>query len=146
MNKSMLSHINMQNQALWNGVVAGASLNNERALQNYAEELVSTYAHYMDEQYYLSLDELPEPEQNELVRLYMEFTDRETSECIYGNDFSIENDFTCALLSMLSNDCQKTRDELSNVMRKNIITYYSDSLQKVLDDACESGNVVWGKF
>ncbi len=144
MNNLMLQHNYVQNQASRIGVFAGASLNNEQSLYTFAQELVSQYGKYFDEQYYLSLDELPDSEQNELVRLYMEFTDRETSECIYGNDFSIENDFTCALLAMLANNCQKTRDELSNVMRKNIITYYSDSLQTILDDACDE--IVRGDF
>lgn len=174
MNKISLQHNYMQNQvSSWiddpfdlKGTFAGvASLSNEKTLYNYAEELVSRYAQYIDDQFELPLEMLPDDEQNELARLYLEFTDRDLSECIYGNDLSIESEFTCAILSILKNDCQQTREVLSTIVRKNILTYYSEALQGMLDDACEthlsnemeeagfhssrdldSGEVVWGKF
>jgi hypothetical protein len=112
-------------------------MSHKRNLENYAEQLVSHSGKYEDGQYELSFSELADHEQNELAYLYIEATDREVNECIYGNDFSINNDFTCALLAMLQDDCEETRERLSNVTRKNIITYYEKSLQTVLDDACE---------
>ena len=137
----------------------------QQSLAEYAEELVSNYATYHDDRFNLSLSNLPESEQNELVRLYLEENDRDLSECIYGNDFSIENDYTCALLKMLQNDSQENRDNFAGITRKNIITYYMKTLQDTLDDAChlyqcnmqeeagfyaqqcrESGDVYWSRY
>jgi hypothetical protein len=142
-----------------------ANVNHQRNLSNYAEELVAHYAKYECEQYLLSLHDLPESEQKELTRLYMESTDRETGECVHGNDFSINNEYTCALLFMLQDDSQENRNKFAEVTRKNIISYYKLSLQEILDSACsqylqnmmneqgfysyrdqEHGDIVWGKF
>lgn len=141
------------------------SVNHKRNLSNYAEQLVTLYAKYQNDHYELYLDMLPDSEQNEIARLYIESTDRETSECVYGNDFSIENEYTCALLAMLQDDSKENRAKFAEVTRKNILTYYKESLQEIIDNACETffynmmddrgyhaqtdmehGDVVWRKY
>ncbi|WP_045099304.1 hypothetical protein [Legionella micdadei] len=112
-------------------------MNHKINIFNYAEELVAHYAKYRYDQYELSLSDLPESSLNELARLYIEHTNREVNECINGDDFSINNDFTCALLAMLQDDSQENRERFAEVTRKNILTYYKESLQKVLDEACQ---------
>jgi hypothetical protein len=107
----------------------------KRSLSDYAQELVYNHGTYDGEFYNLSFTKLHEDEQSELVRLYMDSTDRDTSECVHGDDFSIDNDYTCALLALLKNDCQETRDTFADVTRKNVIKYYSKALQDVLNDA-----------
>ncbi len=145
MNKAIVQHNNLKNQESsrnddpfdlpW--VMQGATtLNHTSNLHFYAQELVIHYAKLGSEEYTLDFSDLPEYAQNELVRLYMEFTGRETSECVHGNDFSIDNDYTCALLAMLKDDNKETRDSFAQITRKNIIAYYLDDLQKCLDDAC----------
>lgn len=175
MNKISLSQICIQNQqpSSWNddpfnlrGNFAGvANMNHQISLSDFALDLVSTYAHYSCDQFELSLDMLGEDDQNELVRLYIDSTGRDLTECVNGSDFSIENDYTCALLALLKNDCQETRDTFADITRKNILTYYKDSLNELLVTACdtylnsqmseqgfyssqdrEHGDVVWGKF
>lgn len=121
---------------LGNAVKGLTNMNHERYLSNYAEELVARYAKYEYDTYTLNFNDLPDEEQSELTRLFMESTDRETSECVYGNDFSINNDFTCALLAMLQDDCEETREKFAEVTRKNIIIYYEKSLQEVINEAC----------
>ncbi len=146
MNIISLSHNYVQKQPSWNddpfdlkGKFAGvAILSHEKLLFNYADELVAHYAKYNSDQYELSIDMLPESELNELARLYLEYTDRDLTECVNGNDLSIDNEYTCALLNMLKDDCQKTRDALSNIMRKNIISYYAESLQNLLSTSCDA--------
>lgn len=141
------------------------NMNHKKNLADYAGELVAHYAKYESEHYELFLLDLPDDEQGELARLFIEATGRETSECIYGNDFSIENAFTCALLSMLQDDSKENREKFAEVTRKNTINYYEKSLQLVLDEACnnylhsmnneagsyaiqdqDSGEIFWGKF
>jgi hypothetical protein len=148
MNKISLSHNNIQNQqdSSWNddpfdlkGAFAGvANMNHTTNLRDYAEALVANYAKYVDDQYELFLSNLPGDEQNEVARLFIEASDREVNECVYGNDFSIESDYTCALLAMLRDDCVDTRENFAQVTRKNILTYYHKSIQDVLDTACNS--------
>lgn len=113
-------------------------MNHERNLNDFAEELVANYAKFDDESFYLSLSKIPDDEQGELARLYMEYTDRDTSECVYGEDFTIDNEFTCALLALLKEDSHENRVNLAEVTRKNTILYYKKSLQKVIDEACDA--------
>ena len=120
-----------------NNVKGLARMSHQRTLSNYSEQLVAEYANYSCDQYDLPLSKLPEFEQNELARIYIEATGRETGECIYGDDFSINNDFNCYLLAMLANDSRETRENFAEATRKNIIIYYEKSLQKILDDACD---------
>jgi len=140
-------------------------VNHKINLSNYAEELVAHYAKFEGDQYELFLSDLPESSQNELAWLYLESTNREVNECVHGNDFAIDNDYTCALLAMLQDDSQENRERFAEVTRKNILTYYRESLQSVIDDACyvyyqnimneqgyyshrdmEHGEYYWSKF
>jgi hypothetical protein len=148
MNARSLAHTIIKNQqeSSWSddpfqlkGAFKGVkTINHKEQLSQFAEELVYQFGTFNDNQYSLDLSDLSEFDQNELARLYMECTDRETGECVHGDDFSIDNNFTCALLNMLQNDCIETREEFANVTRKNIITYYAESIQDVLNDACHN--------
>jgi len=176
MNANSVAHAYVQNQqSSWiddpfhtgTHVVKGVTkrMSHKKNLENYAEELVASYAKFVCEQYELTLDMLPYDEQNELVRHYIESIDREIEYACYGADESINSDYLCALLSMLHNDCQETREHFAEVTKKNLLTYYAQSLQEVLDDACHSyhqainneqglyaqqdsdtGEVYWGRF
>ncbi|SRR6266481_5700741 len=140
-------------------------VSNQQNLSDYAQELAYTFGSHNGSHFELSLIDVPEDEQGELVRLYMDSTGRETSECVHGNDFSIDNDFTCALMALMKEDCQETRDTFADITRKNILNYYANSLQIILDEAChdllcalnnesglysyqdtESGETVWSQF
>lgn len=172
MNNISLSQVITKNQPSWNddpfdfkGDFAGvASLSHEKRLFNFTDELVANYAKFVNDQYQLPINTLPDFEQNELARLYLEYTDRDLTECVNGNDLSIDNDYTCALLNMLRDDCQQNRDALANIMRKNIVAYYANSLQDLLNSSCddyhnnvmsdngycssrdmEHGDIVWSK-
>ncbi len=150
---------------LGNTVKGLTYLNHKRNLSDYALELVGQYAKYSSEQYELSLDMVPEEDQNELARLYIESIDREIEWACYGSDQSINSDYLCALLAMLQDDCEETRQRFAEVTRKNIIVYYTTPLQEIIDDACHnylhsmnnesgyyanqdtnSGEIYWRKF
>ena len=140
-------------------------LNHKQQLSHYAQELVADYGKYNYDYCKLNLLDLSTDNQNELLRLYIETTGRELTESVNGDDFSINNNFTSALLLMLHNDCQETREHFAEVTRRNLLTYYKQSLQDVLDEAChdywcalnaeqgyysqqdsESGEIFWGRF
>jgi len=156
--------IKMDPFVLGNTVKGLTNMDHEKNLSNYAEELVANFAKFSVDHYELYLDMLPEYEKNELVRLYIEATDRDLSECIYGDDLSINSEFTCALLSMLRDDCLDNRERFAEVTRTNVITYFENPLHKYLEHACnlylilannengyyahtsqESGEIFWSK-
>ena len=145
--------------------VVKKTLNNQQLLCDYAEELVTNYAILVDGFYELPLDMLSEFDQNELVRLYIESVDRDIEDAYYGSEKNIEGGFMCALLAMLQNDCMETREVFATVTRKNIIDYYFEILQDLLNDACntythmvndeqgryantdpDTGEIYWGIF
>lgn len=145
--------------------VVKKTMSNQERLTSFAEELVTNYAFLVDHFYELPLHMLSEYDQNELVRLYIESIDREIEWACYGSDQSIESSFMCSLLAMLQDDGPITRNEFAITTRKNMIIYYSDILQELLNDACnsytqfvndeqgryantdpETGEIYWGIF
>lgn len=119
------------------GFVTGVTaVNHQRSLDDQTQELVARYAKYSFDQYELTLDMLPEYEQNELARLYIESIDRQIEWACYGDDESINSEFLCAMLAMLKNDCQETRQKFSEITRRNILYYYKDILNEILENAC----------
>src|SRR6185503_16863651 len=172
MHERSVSHAIIKNQDIdndpWNlGVhfTKGLVMSKEKRLSNFAEELVATNARLSCDQYYLSFDSLSDDDKNELARLYIDASDRDLSECLYGDDLSIDNEYTCALMSMLKDKSQESIEKFAEVTRNNIIKYYEETLQAIIDDACdtylrnineangyhshidqEHGDVYWGKF
>ncbi len=112
------------------------TMTHKRNLYCYAESLVSDYAKHNGDTYQLFLCDLPQDEQGELARLYLETIDRELTECVHGQDFSSDNEYTCALLELLKEDSIENRERFAEITRKNVITYYEPTLQIILDEAC----------
>lgn len=172
-NSLQYSYIQNQQQSSWiddpfdlkesfKGIM---NVNHQRNLEDYTRELVSNYGTYDCNSCEINLSDIPLNEQYELARLYIEYTGRDISECVNGNDFSIENGYTCALLSMLKNDCDETRQKFAQITQNNIVSYYADVLQDELDRQCEDfinslhnelemysqqdnehGDIIWGRF
>lgn len=144
MNNVSLSHTHVKNQSSWiddpfglKGFIKGVvPLCHERNLEDYANEIVANYAIFNGNGYELFIDKLSTPYQLELARHYIESIDREIEWACYGDDQSIDSEFLCALLAMLKNSTQQTREKFAQVTTKNILTYYKDKLQEILDEAC----------
>ena len=113
-------------------------MNHQRNLDNYAEELVDLYGRFDNDCYYLSFSDLPDDAQLEFARLFIESTDRDLSECIYGDDLSINSEFTCALLTMLKDNTEESREKFSQTTITNIIKYYESTFDTLLDEACNT--------
>jgi hypothetical protein len=116
-----------------NGV---AQMNHEAILYHFTQELVNQYAKFINDQFDLSLDMLSEDDQNELLRLYIESENREIENACYGDDESINSNFICSMLAMLQNNSTESRENFAETTRKNLLAYYSKSLERILDDAC----------
>lgn len=113
-------------------------MSNQRSLDDYAEHLVHEYARHVQNRTTLPFHMLEESEQNELVRLYIEANDRDFQDGWFGGDYTPDSEFNCALLRLLSDDSEETRQNLSNVIRRNIVKSHQQYLQDVLDNAVES--------
>lgn len=146
MDRQSLQHNTIQNQPSWNddpwdlkGEFAGvANIRSQRHAYSYAEELVADYAIFDGVHYNLLFSNIPEDEQGELAYLFMDSTDRDTTECVHGSHIAIDNAYTCALLSMLQDDSEDNREAFARITRKNIIVYYSKILQELIDAACNN--------
>lgn len=144
--KNSLTYVNTRNQTTFSedpfdiglSFTQGSSmLSHERALELYAEELVSKFAKYECEEYRLDTESLPDAERAELTRLFLESIDREfETESILGGDYSINSDYNCALLAMLKDNNAETRANLASITARNIQKYYDKELQSVLIGAC----------
>lgn len=112
-------------------------MNHQRNLDDYLQELVYSYGKHVGDNYELDLDKLSSPCQLELARLYIESIDREIEWACYGEDQTLNSDFLCALLAMLKDSTAKTRFNFAQVTTRNVLVYYKDTLQKLLDEGCE---------
>lgn len=120
------------------GIVTGVSKvsDNQNNLNNYIQELVASYGEYTSDNCEIHLDMLTEEEQDELLRLYIESIDREIEYACYGDDDSINNDFLCAMLKMLQCNNDESRENFALITRKNLLSYYKNTLENLLDEGC----------
>lgn len=118
--------------------VKGLTQMQKEDLYNYAEELVGIYGKFKDDRYELTLDMLPKPIQYDLCRIFIESIDREIENACFGNDESINNDYLCAMLAMLESNTAQNRERFAKITQKNLLNYYRENLNNLLDNACES--------
>lgn len=144
MNVVNLAHVRLKNQendnllGFTNQVTGVTKISrHERNLRDYALELVGSFAKFKSDHFELSLEMLLETYQLELTRLYIESIDREIEYACYGEDETLNSDFLCAMLSMLHDSSSETRENFAQITIKNILKYYKNTLQKILDEACE---------
>jgi len=146
MNALSLAYSNAQKQESWSddpfdikGFVTGVTkiLDHERNLRDYALEMVANFGKFKSDHYELNLDMLSTSYQLEFARLYIESIDREIEWACYGDDQTLNSDFLCAMLAMLKDSNPKTRAKFAQVTTVNILTYYKDTLNNLLDTACE---------
>ena len=146
MNALSLAYSNAQKQESWSddpfdikGFVTGVTKisDHQRNLRDYALEMVASFGKFKDDHYELNLDMLSTPYQLEFARLYIESIDREIEWAFYGDDQSINSDFLCALLAMLKDSNPRTRAKFAQVTTVNILKYYKDTFNDLLETACE---------
>lgn len=146
MNALSLAYSNAQKQESWSddpfdikGFVTGVTKisDHQRNLRDYALEMVASFGKFKDDHYELNLDMLSTPYQLEFARLYIESIDREIEWACYGDDQSLNSDFLCALLAMLKDSNPRTRAKFAQVTTVNILKYYKDTFNDLLENACE---------
>jgi len=100
-----------------------------KKINNYTSYLVEEYAIKKHGFYSLYADELPELELNTLTNLYLDYYDREIND-------AVDDDVASAIISMLKDNTQYSRDDLSELIRKKVINQYKDEMQSLLDECC----------
>ena len=146
MNRLSLAYCNAQKQSSWiddpfdlKGFVTGVTpLSNQNSLENYAIDLVSSYGEFIGDNYELNFEKLSSPYQFELARLYIESIDREIEMACYGDNPDLNSDFLCAMLVMLKDNSPKSRANFAQITLKNIVIYYKETLQEILDNAASN--------
>lgn len=111
-------------------------MNHYRNLVNFIDELISLQAKFDGDVYNLDINSLDEDDQGKLVALKLEESDRDTSECVHGLDFTLDNDYSCALLNMLSQNTEESRENFSRLVSRNTFLYFRKSLQSLIDERC----------
>ena len=110
-------------------------MNHYRNLTNYVDSLISYKAERTPEGLLISLDDLDDDEIGKMATLFLEYDDRDTTECFADHtSYAIDDDITCALLKMLKNDSAENRQEFANLVRKNTIRKYTPKMQEMLDE------------
>lgn len=108
----------------------------QKQLQSLLHDLVGNYADFDGDTYSLHLDDLPDDEQGKLASAYLETINRDVNECVWGNDFTTDSTYVCAMLKMLKDPSDKNRDDFARLVNKNILIYFHDNLQDFINDAC----------
>lgn len=113
------------------------TMTHQQRLNSYIDDLILDKAKRKSDGYYLSIDNLDDDELGQLAYLLLECDDRDTTECFYEADqFSIDDNITCALLNLLKEDSDENREELASLIRHNTIKKYSKRIESLLDEHC----------
>lgn len=99
-----------------------------RNLKRYLHELIESYAEFTGDTYTLSLSSLHDDEQGRLAMIYMAANGLDSYEFLMG--------FESSLFSMLEDDNIDTREDFARLVKKKIIAYYTNTLQDLINDAC----------
>ena len=113
--------------------------NNYRILINYIDLLVLNYNENanINDGYSLNFDRLNEHEMSNLTRLYIEYNDRNTSECFTYSDKSYQDDdISCALIELLKNPTYDNKEKLSDLILNRSIEIHKKEIQALIDERC----------
>jgi hypothetical protein len=113
-------------------------------LHRYICELIADKATYDKDIQGLSLsvDDLSYEDQGELAALFLEYNERDTTDCFNNpNQTSIDDDITIALLKLLKKDSLNNRQELACMIRENTINRFKPQMQDFIDHVLTWGQV-----
>ncbi len=117
-----------------------------RNLVTYIDALILAKGIFNNEEYSLSIDKLDEHELGNITCLFLEYDDRDTSDCFYEADQkSIDDNITCSLIKILQNNSPENNLTLSSLIRFNTIKKYKSKMQELIDERCEEVSR-WSKY
>ena len=111
--------------------------NHYRNLINYIDELISYKSYIVDGEYSLSIEKLDEDELGKLAALFLEVNGRDAQDCFQDpNQYTKDDDITCALLSLLKGNTEDNRENLATMIFKWSIEAFKPSMQSLIDERC----------
>lgn len=105
-------------------------------LYRYIQELIQDRSVWDKdlESFVLSVDDLSYEEQGELAALFLEYSDRDTTDCFKKPaQTAIDDDITCSLLALLKKDSLDNRQELASTIRENTINRFKADMQEFIN-------------
>lgn len=111
--------------------------NHYKNLINYIDDLILDKAEKTPEGYFLQVDDLDDDELGNLANLFLEYDDRDTSDCFQEADkYAIDDNITCALLNMLKDNSEEAKQNFSELVRQNTIKRYRNRMQEYINERC----------
>ena len=108
-----------------------------RKLSRYVGDLVMHNAKLIDGFHQLSLDDLTDSEQGELVSLFIEYNDFDASDCyVMDGQRANEDDITASLFDMLKSNSLEDLVLFADRVRANSVKQYSAKMQELIDEIC----------
>lgn len=108
------------------------------------DDLILDKASFDSDGYSLSVHDIDEHELGNIAADFLEYDDRDTTECFYQADkYSKDDDITCSLLSFLKSDTKETKQNFADTIRKNTIKKYLPRMQELIDERCN--DLYWSK-
>lgn len=128
-------------QHLYNDFIATPVFMSKRILSMTPTQRITSYIDNLilekGENYSLLVDALESDEAGTLASFLIDENDRDTQDCFNESDqYPLNDKITIALLKVLQNDSPENLDNLSTLIRNNVIKIYRNIMQERIDERC----------
>lgn len=106
---------------------------------SYARDVVEFYAKYdsSNDEYFLKVDKLPEPDVYELCALIMQENRDMSSEALGPDNPMFERSILPSLLCYMKNSTDKDNEiEFLRSIKDSVVHYFSSKMQNIIDQNC----------
>lgn len=109
-----------------------------RNLVNHVDNLIFDKCKKTRYGYDLSMARLSFDDLLKTSALFVEYDDRDTTDCFNRPDQDTKHDdITCALLSMLKHNSPSSRDLFASIVLENVARKYMRKIKAIINDRCE---------
>lgn len=106
------------------------TMNHYKKLVHYIDDLILDKAKRTSDGFILSINDLDSDELGDITALYLEYNDRDTSDC-----FQDEN-ITSSLLKLLQNDSVDNKEDFATIIRNSTIQQYELQIEHLIQERC----------
>ena len=90
----------------------------------------------------LPFNRLTEDELAHLAALFLEFDDRDTTECFRDSSQRAEDDdITCAFIRLLMRNCRDTRNDFADLVINRATQHYRKNIEEMIEERCSYANM-----
>ena len=112
-------------------------MNHYKNLANKADDLIEEYLfeHLNTSHIEINIYDLPKDELEKLSALYLEYIDRDTSDCVHQHESNtIDDDVTCSLIRMLKDSLYSNKIDFADEVIFNTIKAFEVPLTELLNE------------